>query len=77
MDLDEFQQEMQNDLAQFEDEENRRQDQDGGAILPTKESVNRTQSRQSLGNQSANNANSVNMKASRQSSKKSITASAH
>lgn len=42
MDLDEFQQEMQNDLAQFEDEENRRQDLDGGAILPTKESVNRT-----------------------------------
>lgn len=36
---------MQNDLAQFENDENKRQDEEGGAIIQTKDSLIRTVSR--------------------------------
>lgn len=52
MDIDEYQQEMQNDLAQFENDENRRQDEEGGGAILAKDSMVRTVSRQSVGNQS-------------------------
>jgi hypothetical protein len=42
---------MQNDLAQFEDAENRRQDEEGGgAVLAKDATMVRSVSRQSVGN---------------------------